>query len=153
MTAPKTWADNAVVSAADLNGEIRDRFNAIGSWVSYAPTWAATGGTPSVGNGTLTGYYRTYGDVCDIAISLTLGSSSSMTNTTAWTFSLPVTPAASFTAAAVCVNTGAAWYPCATVLSTTVLVVACPDGSFAGYQKPFTWDVGDYLRINGTYRV
>lgn len=47
----------------------------VGAWTPYTPTWTSTDGAPgpSLGDGTLTGLYRTVGDGIDYEITLTVG--------------------------------------------------------------------------------
>lgn len=96
---PRTWVVGEVVSAALMNQEIRDQWNTvIGAWTDYTPSWIAeSGGTPAVGNGTLTGRYLKVGRTVDVVIKLTVGSSTTFGNANAnWAFGLPFLPAASF---------------------------------------------------------
>lgn len=96
---PKTWVVGEVVSAAMLNQEIRDQFlSFFGAWTDYTPSWIAeSGGTPTVGNGTLTGRYLKVGRTVDFLIRLSVGSSTTFGNSNAnWAFGLPALPAASF---------------------------------------------------------
>lgn len=55
---------------------------------TYVPTWTCAGGAPSVGNGTLTGWYQIVGRRCDIGIELVFGSTTSG-GTQGWSFALP----------------------------------------------------------------
>lgn len=58
-------------------------------WVSYTPTWATSGGAPSIGNGTLTGRYRILSPKTVIfQVFLTFGSTTSGGSGT-FTFTLP----------------------------------------------------------------
>ena len=43
-------------------------------WTSFTPTWQASGTAPSLGNGTLTGYYKKIGRQVAVRINLTAGS-------------------------------------------------------------------------------
>ena len=62
-TTPRTWTSAEVVTKTIMDTHIRDNLNAMSSWTSYTPTWTGTGGTPTVGNGTLSGSYLSYGGV------------------------------------------------------------------------------------------
>lgn len=47
---PRTWVAGAVVTAAQMNSDVRDPFTALaGAWTSYTPTLAATGTALSLG--------------------------------------------------------------------------------------------------------
>ena len=45
-----------------------------GAWVAYTPTWSASVTAPSLGNGTLTGYYQQIGKTIHFRITLAFGS-------------------------------------------------------------------------------
>ena len=154
-STPKTWVDNVdVLSATNLNTHVRDQFNALHTWASYTPTWTATGGTPTVGNGTLSGSYIAYGDVCTFQMSLVLGSTTSLGTTTAWAFSLPVTASGANDVFAAYVHD--AWtgiYPAVGIGSSTTVQLRAASGGTVGYNTPFTWVSGDGLAISGTYRT
>ncbi|MEW2567625.1 hypothetical protein [Streptomyces sp. NPDC047070] len=103
-TTPRTWVVGEVVSAALLNTEIRDQLNSFfGAWTDYTPSWIAeTGGTPTIGNGTLTGRFLKIGRTVDFLIRLAYGSTSTPGNANAnWAFGLPPssTPSSAFNGA------------------------------------------------------
>ncbi len=61
----------------------------LGAWTDYTPTWA-NGGTTTLGNGTLLGRYKAFdATTYAISIQLTWGTTTSVTGTGSWTFSLP----------------------------------------------------------------
>lgn len=73
--APRTWVVGEVVTAAELNQEIRDQFNSMfAAWTSYTPTWTASTTNPVLGNGSLTGRYMKIGRTVLVEINLTTGS-------------------------------------------------------------------------------
>ena len=59
------------------------------AWTSFTPTWTTSGSEPSIGNGTLIGYYTLIGKTCFFKIWLLAGSSTNG-GSGAFTFSLPV---------------------------------------------------------------
>lgn len=86
---PKTWIVGETVTAAYMNGEIRDQLNSFfGAWNSYTPVWTTLTTSPSLGNGTLTGQYMKIGRTCIVVIVFTVGSTSTP-GTGSWRFSLP----------------------------------------------------------------
>jgi hypothetical protein len=90
---PRTWVVGEVVSAAQLNQEIRDQFNSFfGAWTAYTPTWTASTTNPVLNDGTLTGRYMKVGRTVYAEVVLTCGSSTTY-GTGAWSFSLPATAA------------------------------------------------------------
>ncbi len=154
-TTPKTWVANDVLTAADMNTHVRDNLDALQTWTSWTPTWTATGGTPTLGNGTLTGSYIAYGDFCTFQMSLVLGSTTSLGTTTAWAFSLPVTASgANDVFAAYVQDGGTGIYPAVGIKgSSTTVQLRAASGGTVGYNAPFTWVNGDGLAISGTYRT
>lgn len=57
-------------------------------WASYTPTWTAGGGSPSVGNGSLSAAYLIVGQTMWWSLSFAFGSTTNG-GTGAWTFGLP----------------------------------------------------------------
>ena len=154
-TSPRTWAAAETVTAAIMNAHVRDNLKAMSEWTSYTPTWAATGGTPTIGNGSLTGNYAAYGDVLLLRINLTIGSTTSMGTTTAWSFTLPSGIAATdvFVAHGRASDISAiASFPC-TTSATAPMYVATAAGGLVGYNNPFTWANTDMLAIAGIIPV
>jgi hypothetical protein len=70
----------------------RGRTTAIGEWIAYTPSWTnEDGGTPSVGDGTLTGKYMKVGATVWVSVKLHIGSTTTYgTEGGAWVFGLPV---------------------------------------------------------------
>lgn len=76
-STPRTWVVGEVVTAAELNAEIRDQFNSFfGAWSTWTPTWQSSGTAPVLGNGTLVGRYLKVGRTVKYHINLTAGSTS-----------------------------------------------------------------------------
>ncbi len=61
---------------------------AIGPWTAYTPVWTASGTAPSLGNGTLTGFYRRVGDSAEIQIQMLSGTTTTF-GTGTYYFSIP----------------------------------------------------------------
>ena len=59
-------------------------------WLNYTPVWSADGGTPVLGNGTLSGKFSMIGANIHYLGNLRLGSTTSVGTTTNWKFSLPI---------------------------------------------------------------
>ena len=153
-TSPKTWSANAVLTASELNTHLRDNLKAMTEWASYTPTWAATGGTPTIGNGTLAGRYISAGDLCHVNIALTIGSTTTLSTFTAWTFTLPVTPTGTAVGSAWSLDAGTSYYVGASLIENgTTTIQVLPDGAGGpyGYNIPFTWTTNDRLVISATY--
>jgi hypothetical protein len=76
-TTPATWVSGAVVTAAQMNTEVRDAITGVEAvWVSTAPTFAAG---VTVGNGTSGQYVRQIGKSVQVRGWFALGSTSSLT--------------------------------------------------------------------------
>jgi len=56
--------------------------------VAYTPSWTSSGTAPTLGNGTILGYYTRRGQIIEGTIDLTIGSTTT-TGTGTWYFSLP----------------------------------------------------------------
>lgn len=89
-TTPRTWVVGEVVSAAEMNAEIRDQWNdVLAAWTSYTPTWTAATTNPAIGNGTITGRYKQIGKLCTASFQLSAGSTTTF-GAGAYTIGLPV---------------------------------------------------------------
>jgi len=152
-TAPATWTTGQNVSAADLNAQVRDNMLALSAWTSYTPSWTGTGGTPTVGNGTLTGMYLSYGSVVMVRIALTWGSTTSASGISEWKFTLPVAPTAGWILNGMIIDSGTTNY--AAVLSdfsgSTGVLRADTSLATVSNTSPMTWTTGDQVVVNGIY--
>lgn len=84
-TTPRNWTPGEVVSAAELNTEVRDALTGVqAAWDTYTPTWTNL----TVGNGTVIARYLQIGKTVHVRISLTGGTTSSASG--AVSVSLPV---------------------------------------------------------------
>ena len=74
-TTPSTWVSGAILTAAQLNTQVRDNLDAIGgAWTSFTPSWTnLTVGTG--GSAANTGHYIAAGKLYIVRVSVTLGSS------------------------------------------------------------------------------
>ena len=132
----------------------------IGAWTSYTPTWTSTGGTTTLGNGTLTGRYKAIdANTYCVSISLIWGSTTSATGT-AFNFLLPAskTSVAALRQVMAChildsgtdnkigvakVDGG----------STTINEITPEGGNVVNPTTPMTWANGDSLTITGMIEV
>lgn len=77
VTTPRTWVASEVVTATELNTEVRDAITGIqAAWVSSAPVFS---GGVTVGNGTSSQSYRQIGKTVEVRGEFTLGSTSAFT--------------------------------------------------------------------------
>jgi hypothetical protein len=92
-STPRTWVSGEVVTAAEMNAEIRDAFNGVqAAWTAYTPT--LTGIT--LGNGTLNCAFTRYGKTIKVRGNFNAGSTTTYSATT-FAFTLPVTPSTAYT--------------------------------------------------------
>lgn len=122
-------------------------------WESYTPTWTATGGTPTVGNGSLVGEYVKDGELCHLRIQLTVGSTTTSTGTV-WMFTLPFLSVGAAAGSVVVYDASAsAQSATAHVNNNSGLVYLNTGSGLAGSTTPMPWAVGDYFGLSLTYRV
>jgi len=161
-TTPRTWVVGEVVTAAQLNTEIRDQFNDLfAAWATYTPTWTATTTNPTLGNGTLNGRYKQIGKTVHLAIELTFGSTTTP-GTGTYAFALPATATSSvariLTGQAV-TSGGRGDLTCVIAGGTTVAPfapsAASPPTSQLTGSGMFSaaWAAGNFIRIDGTYET
>lgn len=134
-------------------------------WVAFTPSWTATGGTPTIGNGVLEGERRRVGDSAEFKIRLTTGSTTTIGTTTSWRFSDPSfsidstkMTSAQVVGEAYINDTGTAFYIGTVVYdsgSNAVTIQSTSTGDRVGYNNPFLWTVAnaDYLSIQFTVPI
>lgn len=159
-TSPKTFSANAVLTASELNTHLRDNLKALTEWTSYTPTWTATGGTPTLGTGTLEGRYIKAGNLLHLRLALVWGSTTSAAGTTLWTFSLPsgVTfsglenqgPATAYDSSTQTVALG---YTYGASGASTFETIFTGANQRLGLTIPWTWASGDRFQVNATYEI
>lgn len=151
MAWANDFSSGDVLTAANLN--------ALGTWTAYTPTWTASGGTPSLGNGSLTAKYIRINNLVIVKMFLVWGSTTSAAGTTEWRFSYPITPSgtslfeqlgsALVHDATLGYHSGVSMY----VNSTTFAAVANVSGSTVGSSVPMTWTTNDKLSVLLTYET
>ena len=132
----------------------------LGVWTDYTPTWA-NGGTTTLGNGTLVGRYKALDSKTYIIhITLTWGSTTSVTGAGAWTFTLPagLTSAASRyqILAGYILDSGTDNKPAVGTVgssATTIAQVIPEGGNTVTGTSPQTWATGDVLALSGEIEV
>lgn len=97
-----TWVTGTVVTAAQLNLEVRDAINGIqAAWTAYTPAWTGTTTNPVIGNGAITGAYLQIGKHIDVWAKVVCGSTTTF-GSGGYRLSLPVAPHANFVAPLLC---------------------------------------------------
>lgn len=134
------------------------------AWASYGITWTSDGVPPSIGNGTLEGYFKQIGKNVFIRVKLIFGTTTNG-GTGNWYFSLPVNAAVSYGVQFPCsiLNDGLAWYQ-GTVngqyggfVDKTAVIVQSGGGANSSQgltaTHPFTFGNLDSVQFNGTYEA
>lgn len=133
-----------------------------GVWTPYVPGWAgADGFGPGIGNGVLSGRYVRIGQWVDVAIVLTMGSTTTYGTSSYWTFSLPFAPfvgagapyqSITFRGGAMTAAGSVQPSLVAYAIGSTCYVVTA-SGGLVNPTTPFTWATGATLSIRGSYEV
>jgi hypothetical protein len=133
-----------------------------GAWRSYTPSWTAASVNPSIGNGTLEGWYKVVGKTCFVRGNIVIGSTTTF-GSGEWYVSMPFTAshADAILMTANLLDNGTAWY------NATV------NGARAGFNykapiqyqggagtaldvnatQPYTWANSDRFLWNGSYEI
>jgi hypothetical protein len=134
------------------------------AWTTYTPTWTADSGTPTIGNGTLSGRYQTIGKTCFVQMYMVLGSTSNVSGTGTWHFSLPLTAQGPYAVVlpTTMLNNGNYWVVAQAFSgysgsTSTVTIVSQAGTNPAGVPisstTPFTWTIGHSINICGSYET
>jgi len=133
------------------------------AWATYTPTWASDSGTPSIGNGSITGRYKQIGKTVFFNLKLTYGSTTTG-GSGAWMFGLPVTAYdPNYQFAVSILNNGAAWYGAiangnykgSTSYFTVIHQNDTQTTVWGGVSStaPFTFGTSDTLTVSGSYEA
>ena len=127
------------------------------AWTNYTPTLSAAAGSPSLGNGTLTGRYQKVGRRVTVFAELVLGSTTNI-GTTSTRISLPFTPAAK-TYGGICrvvdASLSQTYVGWTETFSGNAYVTFTTHGATADVNgtAPMTWATSDILRFELTYEA
>jgi len=134
------------------------------SWASYGVMWSSDAVPPSLGNGTLEGYYKQIGKTVFIRVKLVFGTTTNGGSGN-WYFSLPTNAAAAYGVQFPCsiLNDGLAWYQ-GTVngqyggfIDKTAVIVQSAGGANSSQgltaTHPFTFGNLDSVQFNGSYEA
>ena len=158
VTGTTTTEDLVVGTSITMNGAIGSSFSGTSfDWSSFVPSWS--GGSPSIGNGVLSGRCCVIGNVCYYQMYLYIGSTTSKGSGN-WIFGLPVTMSGTTYGVghALIKDSGTTyWHGNARPYSTTSIIVSVGKesggGAEAGSSWPMTWATGDEMRITGFYET
>ena len=164
-TTPITWVAGNVVTAAQLNTEVRDVATGIqAAWTvdgrASSTIWTAATTNPTLGNGTLSSRYLRIGKTLDWQVVITMGSTTTF-GSGFWLLTLPFTALAANTgdwqgrALDVSTSTTQGVSLTADLTSTTQLAPRCAPATplsidrIVNSTQPFTWATGDILSMTG----
>jgi hypothetical protein len=122
---------------------------------TYTPAWTASSVNPVLGNGTLLAKYVIVGGLCNIQISLTMGSTTTF-GTGEWSFSLPIASAAASTGQVWALDSGTAYFIGICLVNagvSTLTIFSNSAGSGWSPSQPFTWAANDQIELSLTYQV
>lgn len=162
-TAASGAPADATYVVTSANGSLSNEV-VMGAWTSFTPTWTSeTSGTPSIGNGTLAGFYLTIGKTHFFRIRMQVGSTTTF-GSGRWNFTIggSVGTATAGQQTVVChmadsssgaVQGGGAWI--AASASPVVRPTPAGSGSINGISSavPWTWATSDALEIQGMIEV
>lgn len=126
-------------------------------WLSYTPIWTAYSGSPTIGDGSLTGAFSISNHVLTAHISAVFGATTNFASSQIWYFSLPVQPIiATLCSANGEQSGGTKWILQARTETSTSKIVAGMMNNSAGwvqYNTPFTWASGDKYTADIVCRI
>ncbi len=155
-TTPRTWAVSEVLTATNMNAQLRDFQNGFGAYTSFTPSVSGGWG---LGNGTLSAKYLQVNKFVHFIIVMTVGSTTVVGTTLQ--FSLPVTigTTSGYTFDGRFYDLSATQSYLAQVYATSTTVATMYVLGTNGLQTaqsstvPFTWAAGDLAVVNGSYEA
>lgn len=148
FTAIAAWA-NGNIDASNMGAPLT------AAWTAYTPTWTATSVNPTLGNGTLNGYYLKIGKLTFVRVYLATGSTTTQ-GSGQWLFALPFMSRNDGTYQAVAgtaIPNSVAYPLTAVVTSNSAVLAPWTAGSVVESGQPGTWTVGSVLTIEGFYEA
>ena len=160
LSIPYPASTDEIADGAQNMQDIADNLDGLlgGAWTAYTPTWTGGVTNPTLGNGTLTGFYKKVGRTVVWRMRLTIGSTTNV-GSGSWRFSLPVNAVAVFANAGEIVGSASlfrvspATRAIRTAYTFTNSTVAVVDdaGNNVTNAVPWGWLVNDALSIVGMY--
>lgn len=142
-TAPRTWVAGAVLTAAQLNTDVRDNLNAIGVWNSWTPVLTATTTNPTLGTGSVqSGNYIKYGQMLIVEGRITFGTSGVAAGSGSYLISVP--PSTTITPTSAAIPLGQARILDSSAVTIGIANVYYQDGTHVGLNMPSTTTVGGF---------
>ncbi len=151
---------NGQVLTADSTAATGLAWSYGGARTTYTPTWAGTITNPSIGNGTLSGFYNRVGDLVNFQVYVEFGSTTTV-GSGAYIFGLPFAMTSTnngITGSTEILNSGVAWYrgyqPVSVEQGYTDKFVLSDNASNAVSSiVPITFGTGDRIIVWGVYSV
>ena len=146
------------VPTASEMGEITDALGALtGAWTPYTPTWTGSGGSPVIGNGTLSAAYLRAGSLVHYVGRMFAGTTTTY-GAGNYDMSLPVTGADADLGVGTCLlydsSSLPARYGGTCVFDTADMIrFYSGAGGIVSATAPFTWANGDRLQWFITYEA
>ena len=148
MATPFPFNSGQVLTAAQMNS--------IGEAIAFTPT-ITSGGTFTIGNGTLSGRYMRVNTLVVVEYLLVWGSTTTDTGTAEWQFSVPVAVGGSTIAGGgggIILDAGATYYRCTAALASGKVVFQGNDsGNRILKTVPMTWAANDVLQAVISYEA
>lgn len=160
-TTPRTWVAGEVVTAAELNTEVRDALTGIqAAWTAYTPAWTATTTNPAIGNGSIVASYMQVGKTVTFEIQLNFGTTTTY-GTGTWQLTTPLPVKLLGYTAAGAYRTGGTAYPIwaeltaagSTLNGRCLASPAAQNWGVLSGTNPATAASGGYLWLGGTYQT
>jgi len=150
---------NAGITIVDnLTGDPADIGNSIFlPPIAFTPSWKATTTNPTIGNGTLSGFYTRTGSRIHLSISMLAGSTTSF-GTGTWYFSLPAPAKSRFGGTISAEDSGSAYYYGSVhgggdFFGDNFRIVNQANGNQWNPTTPYTWASGDKFFVDVEYTV
>lgn len=133
------------------------------AWTAYTPVWTAGTTNPSIGNGTIEGYYKVIGKTCFVRGNIAMGSTTTF-GSGEWYVSMPFTAshADAILMTVTLLDNGSAWYN-ATMNGARAGFNTKAAMQFVNYNNgtaddvnathPFTWANSDRFIWNGSFEI
>lgn len=159
-TPPATFVAGAVLTAAQLNTNLRDDLLVLSDpWTAFTPTWSGSTTNPVIGNGTLLGGYMVAGKWVRFWIHVTMGSTTTYGSGT-YSLTLPVTENAHRWAFDGIARAAGSSYRMVGERLASGSVTCRVDPTTAGNQLravtnlvPATFTTGDEIFVSGSYEA
>jgi len=145
-----TITDNLTGNAADIGNNI------FFPPLAWAPTWRAVSADPSIGNGTISGFYTRQGSRINVTIYILMGSTTTY-GTGSYYFPLPAPTKSGFSGGVFCEDSGTGYLYGQALggfdFGDNIRLIRYSDGFQFAPTIPITWANGDEINIDVTYTV